>query len=167
MNHLFYSLITLLVALFFIVLGALAMMLQWSTHVSSSVIDFILNNTTTLFLFGFVAVVIGVALTINIAQSAFTHYYRIRSTDNPVILSDALIYDYLNSYWKELLPYAEVPCRILLKKHRIQIVADLPYFPVKEQKELLKRIEQDLLDLFRGVLGFRDELDLSISFKKK
>jgi hypothetical protein len=167
MNHLFYSIITLLIALFFIILGAIAMIIQWSHHVAITVIDFMLNHTLSISVFGFLAVVIGIALVINVVQSALTRYYRIRSDKSPISLSDTLISDYLSTYWKELFPYAEVPCRILLKKHRIQIVADLPPFPIGEQKELLKRIEEDLLDLFRSVLGFRDELDLSISFQKK
>ena len=52
-----------------------------------------------------------------------------------------------------------------MKKDSIKIIADLPAVPYDEQKYLLERMEKDVQDLFRDTLGYREEIELAVSFQ--
>lgn len=128
------------------------------------VLSFILQNSLLLFLFGLGVFIIGTALVIQIILSARTHYIVIRSGKNGVHIGEDVIESYLNSYWKELFPGREIPTRLLIKKRKIKVFADLPFIPEEDQKSLLEKVEEDLSKLFRDILGYPNELDLLISF---
>lgn len=167
MNHFLYALITLIISLFFILLGVICVLIPWSDSIQSSVIQFLQHNMLPLFLFGVSVIVIGVALASSILFSSRKRYYRIQSTAHPITLSETVIRDYLYTYWKKLFPQHEIPCHVIMKKKKIQVIADLPFIPILEQKSLLEKIEKDLVDMFRDILGYREELDISISFEKE
>lgn len=165
MNNLFYSLISLAIAIFFIMLGIISVMLPWSPMVRTDLIQFILEDSIAIFIFGFCLIIIGLAVVINIAFSARRSYYRLRSGPKSIWIDESVIQDYLNSYWKDLFPQSSVPNRLIMKKNKIHLVADLPYIPLAEQKELLERIKTDLTDLFGTFLGYRETFYLSASFQ--
>lgn len=167
MSHILYSLITVIISLFFILLGIISLLIPWSEQIRSSIILFIADNTLALLLFGFCSVIIGAGLISTIVLNSQRRYYRIQSGSHPITLSESVVQDYLTVYWQRLFPQKEIPCRLVIKKKKIQVIADLPYVPILEQKSLLEKIEKDLLDTFRDVLGYREELDVSISFAQE
>lgn len=140
------------------------MLIPWADQIRYSVIHFISENPIALFFFGLSIALIGIALIATIVFNSQRRYYHIQSGSHPITLSETVVSDYLNSYWKKLFPNQETPCRVLIRKKKIQVTADLPFVPILEQKSLLEKIEKDLLSTFRDVLGYREELDVSISF---
>ena len=143
MNKLFYSLMSFIIALFFLMLGIYCLMIPWSASIRTNLVQFILEYSTTIFLFGIGFVTIGLAFIIHIAFSTKTHYYRLRFTGpNPIWIHESLIQDYLNTYWKHLFPKSVVPNRLTMKKNKIHLIADLPYIPLPEHKDLLERYKK-------------------------
>lgn len=151
-------------ALFFTILGLMGMILPWSEAVRSEVVTFILNNNLLLSLFGFFFFIMGVGLFFQIAYGFKRKYTTISQGESKVDISEEVFHDYLSIYFNELFPYTEIPCQISLKKRKARVTADLPYVPQDEQKAMLKKIETDLSDIFRELIGYRQALLLSISF---
>lgn len=147
------------------ILGIIAMLLPLFSGIKAQFIAFLVENSLPLFLFGLGSTLIGAALAIHIILNSRRRYVTIRSGKKTISVSEAVMQDYLSSYWKEVVPNRDVPFRVQLKNHKIRILADLPYFPKDEQKSLLEKIERDLNDLFRGILGYQDELEMEISFQ--
>lgn len=166
MYYLFYSLISFIIALFFILIGIVSIMIPWSAGVRSDLIRFILEDSLTISLFGFAFVVIGLAIVINILLNSRRSYYHVKSGQSAITVDEAVIQQYLSLYWKQLFPQSEIPFKLNIKKNRIYLSADLPYQPIEEQRPLLERIRHDLRKLFSSHLGYDSEFSLSISFQK-
>lgn len=147
------------------ILGIIAMLFPLISGIKAQVISFLVENSLPLFLFGLGSTLIGAALAIHIILTSRRRYVTIRSGKKTISISEAVMQDYLSSYWKEIVPDREVPFRIQLKSHKIRILVDLPYFPKEEQKSLLEKIERDLNDLFRGIFGYQEALELEVSFQ--
>lgn len=167
MNNLFYSLISFIIAIFFILLGIVNIMIPWSDEVRYSLVKFILEDSLAISLFGFAFVVVGVAIAINILLNTRRKYYQLKMGTKAIKVDEAVISQYLAHYWKQLFPSTDTPCRLSIRKNKIHIVADLPFLPMLEQRQLLERIKQDLEALFEKQLGYKDEFYLSASFQDK
>lgn len=157
--------ITAILALFFLILGILGVLLPWSPAIRAEIVDFLLSNTLTISLFGFLFFAIGLGVLVQLFLGMKRHYFtsRLKAVDFEV--SEKVIRDYLSVYFRELFPYSEVPCQIILKKKKAKITADLPPLPKGEQGAMVKKIESDLSDIFRDLIGYPHELLLSISFQ--
>lgn len=164
MSHFLYSLISFIVAIFFLLLGIVGIIIPWSSAVRAHFVQFILEDSLFIFLFGLGFVIIGAAIAINVILNAKKKYYEIHTGNNAAIVDESLFQDYLNTYWRQLFPKHEVPNQITLKKNKIHVAADLPYIPISEQKALLERIEKDLNDIFSRIFGYRNEFVITISF---
>lgn len=165
MRNILYSLISLAVALFFIVLGVLSMLLLFSPYVRNSLVQFILENSVMLFLFGFSFLVIGIAIVAHVIIGAQKKHYYIKSNNHSIYISEDVFQEYLDNYWKQLFPNQDVPNQVELKKDKIHITAELPFVPIPEQKKIITRIERDLSELFNRLIGYRKEYILSLSFQ--
>lgn len=167
MSALFYSLISFVVAIFFIMIGIICMMLPWSEAVRTDLVQFILEDSLVISLFGIGSLIIGLAIVVNIILGSRRHYYHVKSGSKSVTVDETLIQQYLNTYWGELFPNCSVPNKFSLKSNKIYVAADLPYLPVKEQKALIERVKTDLQDIFKRILGYQNEFHLSISFQSE
>jgi hypothetical protein len=123
-----------------------------------------MGNALMISIFSVAIFAIGIAILIHVIQSTRHRYYMIPAGRHLVSVDENLINNYLNSYWKELLPKVNVPNRIALKNNRIFVIADLPYFSGEEQKILLNKIDKDVSNILRKVLGYDREFSLQISF---
>lgn len=155
---------TAILALFFLVLGLFGMILPWTPAIRTEVVDFLLSNTATLSLFGFAFVVIGMGILVQLMHGARRHTFKSKLKAVSVEVSEKVIEEYLSVYFRDLFPYAEVPCQVLLKPKKVKVVIDLPGLPKSEQEPLVKRVEQDLASLFRDQIGYPHEILLSFSF---
>lgn len=167
MFNFFYSLISFVIALFFITLGIIGVLLPWSATLRTDMIEFILANSIAIALFGFGFIIVGGTMLLNIILSAKKKYYTSRVGSNFVAVDEVVIAQYLRSYWEQLFPHNEVPTQIALKKNIIRITADLPYKPPEEQKMFVENVKQDLRNIFTQVLGYPHEFLLSLSFQSK
>lgn len=165
MHHLFYSLISLTVAIFFIMLGVLTVLLPWSPSVRTDLIQFILEDSLAIFLFGFVFICVGLAIVIYIILGTRRSYYRLKGGTQSVHIDEAVVQDYLDTYWKQLFPKTSIPTRLQIKKNKIHLIADLPFIPHAEQKKVLERIKTDLTEIFGSFLGYREPFYFTASFQ--
>jgi len=164
--NILYSLITFIIAIFFIMLGIVSAMLPWSTTVRTNLVQFILEDSFILFLLGSGLIIVGLAIIANIVLGMQHRYYNIKSENHVASLDEKLFQQYLNVYWKELFPNHQIPHQVILKGKTLHVTADLPQVPISEQKQLIGRIENDLNDIFSQYLGYNKEFLLSISFQK-
>lgn len=154
----------IILALFFVLLGLMSLILPWSVSIRTEVVDFLLSNTITLTLVGISLLVMGLGVLIQILHGLKRRYVILKGNSPKIDLNETIFQDYLNLYFEELFPNTEVPCRITLKRKSAKVKADLPYIPTEAQEALLKKIENDLSDIFRGFIGWRYELLLAVSF---
>lgn len=168
MAHFFYSLITFVVALFFVIFGLLSFMVQASQSIRSEVVLFMLEDTIFLFLFGTVSLLIGIAIVFYLIAGFKKRYVKIKSQNNHAFyLDESVFQDYLKSYWKQLFPKNDIANHIVLKKNKVLISSDLPYVPSSQQKALLIRIDRDLKDLFTRLLGYQQNYVITLSFQSE
>jgi len=166
MANIIYSLISFIVAIFFIALGIVCSMIPWSPDIRYSLVRFILEDALAISLFGFAFLIIGMAIAANILIGSRRRYYYVKSGQNVFQIDESIVFNYLNTYLEHLFPKKEIPCRLTLKKNKISITVDLPYIAEEKQKDLLDRIQSDLHELFKAKLGYQDEFYLTASFKK-
>lgn len=166
MINFLYSFITFIIALFFILLGTLTLLLPWSERIQGLAIHFIHENQWSWNLFGLGLLTIGFGLAIYLWITSRRRYHTFKIGLNEVIISDHVIDDYLRTYFAKLFPTQEVPYRFTVKKNKLKVVADFPFLPIEDQKELLNKVSHDLTEILRDFLGYRKTFELSISFEK-
>jgi hypothetical protein len=164
-NNFAYSILSFVVALFFILIGIVGILIPWSINVRTLLTKFIFEDAIAISLFGFTFFVIGLAIVIHILFNAQKKHYKISSLKGPTTVDEAVIQEYLETYWKQLFPKNDIPCQLALKDNKIHVAVDLPYLPIQEQRPLLEKIRKDLMDMFTKVLGYRDEFFLSATFQ--
>lgn len=154
-------------ALFFLMLGVVSILLPWSPKARTDFIQFILEDSLAISLFGLGLITVGIGIAINIIMGARRKYYHLRSGSRSILIDETLIQDYINAYWKQIFPKNHVSNRLTLHKNKIHLVADLPYIPIGEQKQLLERIKNDLAEHFSNFLGYRQSFYLRARFQSE
>ncbi len=167
MSNLFHNLINLIIALFFMLIGIVGITIPWSINVRTLLTRFIFEDSLAISLFGFAFFFISLAMVTNLLFHFRQRHYTINSSNATTTVDEAVIQEYLNTYWKQLFPKNDIPCQLDLKENKIHIAVDLPYLPIQEQKPLLERIRKDLIKIFAKALGYSDEFFLSASFQPK
>ena len=112
MANLFYSLISFIIALFFIMAGIVAAMIPWSPIIRTALVNFLLDDALAISLFGFASIVIGLAIVVNILLGTRRRYYHIKTTLSSAFVDENVIHQYLATYWEQLFPGAEIPFQI-------------------------------------------------------
>lgn len=159
-----YTFLSFILSLFFVAVGVCALAFAVSPFARTETITFLLENTNLIVLFGILFIAIGIISFFYLIQSTKRKYFTLKSQKLEIEVSESVIHKYLKSYFRELYPYNDIPCQVELKKRRAEVTADLPFVPINEQRELLKKIEEDLTSIFRDQIGYRNELKVSISF---
>ena len=165
MLNFFYSLISFFVAIFFILLGVISVMIPWFSTVRTDVIQFILEDFIAISFFGFSFLAIGIGIVFNILIGLRRNYYHFKVGSNSVAIDESILQKYLNTYWQDLFPGNDIPNRLILKKNKIHVIADLPYMTRHQQEVVLERIKTDLRDIFGRLLGYHHQFHLSASFQ--
>lgn len=161
-----YSFITFIIALFFTLFGFFSILTSLVFHIRITFANFILNNPLLLFIFGLCLFACGLALITYILLTSRKKVIVIRTGKNAVSVDEALVQSYLNAYWAKLFPNHDVASYIIVKKNLITIVANLPSVDYEDQKLLLERIESDIQEIFKDIIGHQDEIELDLSFQK-
>lgn len=165
--NLLYNFISFVFAAFFLLLGVLAVILPWSTAVRTDLVSFILENSLAISLFGFAFLIIGGFILISLLLRLRKRYYYLRVNQYAITVDETIIQHYLEEYWKKKFPQSEIPNRLILKRNKIKIVADLPYRPKEERKQSIATIQNDLKDLLQQIFGYSQSFKLRLSFKSK
>lgn len=159
----FYFLISIIVGLFFLLLGIVAMAIPVSETMRRIVISLINNQTYLFLLFGLGFFIVGLSIIISAFIRKKRRYNHIQINGGEVTIDEAVVQQYLQAYWKEHFQ-VPIPSTVTIKKHAIQIVADFPYLPIEEQRTFLERLQKDFVHLFGKTLGYPYEVDLMASF---
>lgn len=165
MYHLFYSLISIIITLFFVLMGSLAIIIPWSEAIRTRLIQFIQEDSLAISLFGFAILVTGLSWLANIILNSRRKTYRLKSDSGLIDIEESVIQDYVNAYCKKLFPDHEIPCRLVIKDNKIHLSIDFPNVPENDQKDLLNRIKIDLKSTFARILGYRDQFYLTATFQ--
>lgn len=165
MTRFIYSLISFLIALFFVLLGIIGALITWSSTVRE-IVSVIFDHSIAITLFSFMLILIGVAVAAQIIFASRATHYRFTVRNQLVKVDESVIQTYLNKYWQELFQGQEIPCHVTLKGNKIHVTADIPYIEQEQQEVLLTKIQQELGDLFGNLLGYRQEFYLAINFAK-
>ncbi len=163
----FFSLFSFLQALLVLAFGFVCLIFPWSLPMRSALVDFILNNTTAIFLLGFVLFFVGVARIFYILSGLRSTSYILRSGRKAVWIDESIFHDYLENYLKNIFPKGSFSNRVMIKNDKITLYADLPYVPVSEQKELIHKIQYDLGERMAMMLGYKNRFTLSATFQPK
>jgi hypothetical protein len=165
--NILYYFVNFGVGIFFLILGILSIIMPWSPTIRSNLIKFILENSMAISLFGFGFFVIGFTLLINLYMNSKRHYYYVRVGHKSISIDQEVVQQYLDAYWKQLYPHNDIPTRLLMKKNRIKVTAELPHMPLGEQKLFVEKIQDDLQDIFSRTLGYPHDFMLALSFQPK
>jgi hypothetical protein len=164
MTNFIYSLITFLIAIFFVLLGFIGVLIPWSGAVRAEVISLVTEHSIAISLFGFTFIAIGIAVAFQILLATRLSYYQFTVGNDKVEVSEEVILKYLNGYWHSLFEGQEIPCNVSLKNNKIHVTADIPFVALPQQEDLLEKIQKELSELFFDFLGYRQEFHLEIGF---
>lgn len=165
LGRFFYLATSFILGTFFFVSGIFGIILPWSPRLREAFIQFILENTLILSLFGLGFALIGLSIVIYALLSSRRHYTEIRTGSYSVALDENVIRQYLESYWEERFPNSHVSFNLLFKNDSIQIIADLPHLAEDEQKKFLEGVRNDFSELFGGMIGYPNEVHLIANFQ--
>ncbi len=165
--RLFYSLVSFLVATFFVILGILCLILPFSPAVQADLTTFISNNSIAIGLFGFAFLVIGVAAFCMLLSGLKQRWYYASGGSKSVAINEQIIRHYVETYWKQRYPLQEIPTRLVFGRNKIKVIADLPSVPTKERKATVQEIQQELQELFLKFLGYSKKLVVGATFRSK
>ena len=163
-GRLLFSIISLVFTLLILALGVLAILIAWAPEFSNLIIQFLEEETLLLAWSGGTLIAIGIFLAVSLYMMNRRRYYHIRMGDLAAKVDEAVVDKYVSTYWKELFPGQEVACEVVVRKNRIEIIADLPHVPVDQQHDMAIRIEKDLKELFAQVLEYRNPFLFNVSF---
>lgn len=165
MNNIFYTIISFIVSILFILTGVVCVSLPWLPDVHTSILRFLIENTLFISLIGLLILAAGVAaLCYTILNSSRGTFY-IKRGNYSVGVDRKVLEGHLVQYLKELYPSEEIPHQLIIRRRKILISTDFPYRPKNEQEPLAEKIYDDLTQLLEEKFGYKKELYLSISFQ--
>lgn len=155
----------MVIGIFFLILGIFGTVIPWSPSMKEITANFFLENTLILFLFGLGFLLIGLSLLIYTFINLRHRYIHIKTGNHALLLDEAIVQHYLETYWKKHFPDTHVPFQIAVKKNSLQITAELPSMPLTDQKQFLEQVKEDFSDIFGNILGYPHDVNLFASFK--
>lgn len=150
---------------FFLFLGLIGVILPWAPKIRQSTATFFLENTLILSLFGLGCALVGLSIIFYTFLNTKRRYLFIRTGKNSIEVSQNILQQYLENYWKKSFPKAYVPFEVTIKRQSIQVIAELPSMELHNQKKYLEKVKTDFEELFTNVLGCSYEVHLFASFK--
>lgn len=162
----FFSLtISFITGSFFFFIGIISLFLLWSPLFQKTAAEFILENPLILSLFGLGFALMGLSIIIYAFLSTRRRTLLIRTGNLAVTVDENVVRQTLESYWLEQFPESLVSFNLTIKKHAIQIQADLPFLPLEKQKIFLDQVKEDFTQLFGRQIGYPYDVQLIANFK--
>lgn len=164
-SRFFYHMSSLVLSVFLLVIGVLAMGLAWSAAVRTEAITFILEQRWSLFAIGLILLIAGVTLIAYVLKDSRRRYVYVKTGPNACVLDESFIKQYLDVYWKQLFPTQDISYDLNIKKNKIKIYAHFPPLPMDEQKRFVDKQRRELSNIFSRILGYPHDITLGASFK--
>ena len=165
MQNLLHSLVKLVVALFFVLIGTIGLFIPWSVVLRTNLVQFLLEDSLAISLFGFTFIVLGIFVIANIIINSRIKRYVMKGEGGLTEIDESVIHEYIVTYLKQQFPSRDIPVQINIKNNQIYLFIEFPTHPRDEQQKLLERIKDDLSKLLSSKLGYRNDFRLSASFR--
>ncbi|MEC7840461.1 MAG: hypothetical protein VX777_10525 [Chlamydiota bacterium] len=165
MNNIFYYIINFIVALLFILVGAVCITLPWSPDVRLAISLLINESTMMLFLFGLGLMIIGLAVITYVIMSSKRRTYFVRKGRCSIGVNDKVLDQYVHAYINDLFPDQEASHHLILKKDKIILTLDVPFMPKPEQEPLTEQIFEDITAILIEKIGYNEDLHLTVGFQ--
>lgn len=150
---------------FFFFLGLFAVIFPWAPKIKQATVFFLLEDTLILSLFGLAFALVGCSIVIYALLNSRKKYLCLRIGPKALTINETVIKQYLESYWIENFPNASIFYDLILKPYYIEVIAELPAVPLREQKIFMEKIKADLKDLFGRVIGYSHEIRFFAHFQ--
>ena len=165
MQNLLHSLVKLVVALFFVLIGTIGLFIPWSVVLRTNLVQFLLEDSLAISLFGFTFIVLGIFVIANIIINSRIKRYVMKGEGGLTEIDESVIHEYIVTYLKQQFPSRDIPVQINIKNNQIYLFIEFPTHPRDEQQKLLEKVKDDLSKLLSSKLGYRNDFRLSASFR--
>lgn len=163
-HRFFYHTSSLVLSLFLLLMGMLAIGLSWSAFIRTEAITLILEQRWPFFAFGLFLLAVGVILIAYVIKDSRRRYTYVKTGKDACVLDESFIEQYLDVYWKHLFPAQDISYDLNIKKNKIKIYAHFPAMPPEEQKRFLDKQRRELSNIFGRLLGYPHDIILGASF---
>lgn len=155
-----------ILGIFFILLGIISATLHFSATARTEFIEFTLENSLLVLIFGISFFLIGIALLSSLFWIVSRRYYRVRSNDFAISVSEQLLNQSLIPFWASLFPNETVSSELSVHSNKIYITADLPFVPLSQREILIQQIKRDLHEHLEKLIGDQQIFYLSLRFRR-
>lgn len=157
----FYLVGSFVIGFFFFVIGIFSILLPWSPLLKSLSIQFLLEKTLVLSLFGLGLTLTGLSIVIYTLLRSRRKYVTIRTGEHAVTLDENVVRQYLENYWQEQFPQFQIPFHLNFKKDLSKLLPTFLFFPFRNKKHVLKKstmISAIYLGVYLGILTMSTSL---------
>jgi hypothetical protein len=166
MRHALFASLRLLIALFFLIGGALLMALVTSRTLQEKALLLLQRSGHIIALFGFLLFLSGLISFVYVLLNLKGRHYQIRSGRYTALVDEGVVDSYVTDYIRRAFPKMEVYHDTAIKGGKIHLSIDLPHYPDDEQRRLVEKIEKELGHTFQKFLGYPSDFFLSASFRQ-
>lgn len=167
LGNLLFSAIHLFVVFFIFILGVMSLLVPFSPGLRFSM-TYLLAEQSSIFLWiGSFSVSLGTLFFIGLWRLNKKRYLQIKMQHNQTIIEEAIIKEYVQSYWKEMFPSIEPAFDIVIHPHqKLELITqNFPSLEEEQKESLFERVQSELGVLLARHLGYEKDFFLTISEK--
>ena len=165
-NRFFTSTIHFFSGVFFVLFGLLTLMIPSTPSYRAMMISLLAEGWLPLTIMGILFIALGIIL-LQLITVRRRSYYQLRSGEQAVTISESLIEESLKHYWTNRFDDKEVFCDLAITKKGLHITLDFPHVELRDQKDFIKRAENDVKVILDKTIGYQGPFHLSASFQQK
>jgi hypothetical protein len=165
-GNLLFSAVQLFVVVIILGLGAFLIGLAKAPHVKLLITELINSSSPLFSLLGYSMLLIGTILLFGFYAMNRGQYYKVKMKCNHAEVDVSIIQDYIEKYWKDILPEQEAYLDVILHRdQKLEIIARMSNYSFEQHKMLLEKIERDLGTLLSKNLGYNKEFLFTVVVK--
>lgn len=165
MGNIFTTIISLIVAILFTLIGLIATALPWMPEVHAALIKFLAEDTLYISLLGLTLFTIGIGATTYFIIHHSRRTYTIKKGRDSVAVDKKVLDGYIGEYFKAAFLNEEIPYQLILGKRGIHLSTELPYREKKDREPTAEKVYGDIIDMLEKKFDYQKELYLSVTFK--
>ncbi len=165
-SNLLFRSVSVLLTLILLISGLFGLMWPWVPKFRSWLVTFLQTDTWVIPMSGAGLLILGIFFLCGVYLTSRRTYYHLEMGGNAALVDEQVIEGYLHQYWDTLFPEQQIPSTVSIRNQKIYVTSNLPHVPFDQQKDILKRIETDLGEIFTTVLDYRKEFIFSASFEE-
>lgn len=160
------SVVHFFVLLFIFATGGFFISLPSVPHVRIRFIQWVSHDSSHFYLIGAVAICLGILFLFLFYSMHKGQHYILKMSRHQTEIDTGLIQDYVEKYWKALLPQNTPIAVTLTPKQEIQITAEMPEISPPLQKQILEKAEKELAEILAKKLGYQKDFFFKVLINK-